>query len=79
MLCLFESLKKSIQNGDNAFNFDFWNEFMEDEQKLKHYKYNLDKYKNRYEKNKKKLEELINLVKKDRRLTSICDTNFARS
>lgn len=36
-------------------------------------------YESRYEKNKKNLEEWINVVKKDKRLTPFSDTNLARS
>ena len=63
---------------ENSFNFDGWDEFIANQEKFLYYKQVLEDYGLRYEKNKRELEELVGFVKKDKRLTSISDTNFTR-
>lgn len=77
MLSLLEALQDAMGKG-NLFNFDGWDEFIAYQDKYTYYKQILDEYGQRYEKNKREFEDLVELVKKDKKLTSIADMNFTR-
>jgi hypothetical protein len=79
MLSLLQCLREAVEKKENVFSFEGWADFMDNEEKAAYYKQILDSYATKYDKTRQQFEELSAIAKKDKKLASVCDTNFSRA
>lgn len=78
LLSQLNNIKQNFQ-GENVLCIDGWKEFITQKEESAKYMKILDDYTNKYTKNRKDFEEWIEVVQKDRKMTSVADNNMTRS
>lgn len=78
MLSQLNNLNEAL-NRENSFNFEGWDEFIANTERVDFYKQILADYSTRYERSRLSLDEWTNVVKKDKKLTAFADCNLTRS